>query len=61
MDTITIPNSKTLQERIAACEEELRDLRRLLRMAQSAERAEAARRERERPTPTTRGGRADVR
>jgi hypothetical protein len=60
MNSLTIPPPDELQRRIAACEAELKALRRMLRLADAAEQAEQARQRR--LSPVTRGeGRPDAR
>jgi hypothetical protein len=57
MNTLALPSPDELRERIEACEQELRALKRLLRMAQYATDAEAAARRREGSTaPEPDGG-----
>lgn len=46
MDTLTIPASAEILRNIAACDREIRALRRLLKMARAAESARDARLER---------------
>jgi hypothetical protein len=44
MESITVPTPENIQDRIAACENELRSLRKLLRLSRAAQAAEDARR-----------------
>jgi hypothetical protein len=46
VNNITLPQPDELRERIAACEVELKSLRRLLRMSRAMQDAEAARKRR---------------
>jgi hypothetical protein len=58
METLTLPPPDEIQERITACEIELKSLRRLLRMSRAMRDAEAAR-QRRRTTHKREGTNAD--
>jgi hypothetical protein len=60
MDAILLPPPDELRRRIAACEAELKSLRRLLRASQDAHDAEAARRRRAPPATPAMGGPTDA-